>query len=144
MKLSGAPLYMKLPAPTLTVCPSCDEKLDGGDGRDVYGDGYGDGDGSSTSRSSFTFGSKHLYNSFTHPSAFCQLYTFTGQNTVIFVRGFSLVCTYICFELVQLIRAQTLYLMSKCNPLNFKKMFVNGLFDPFSLRNTKVIDVDSV
>ncbi|KAH9755929.1 homeobox-leucine zipper protein HAT9 [Citrus sinensis] len=71
MKLSGAPLYMKLPAPTLTVCPSCDEKLDGGDGRDVDGDGYGDGDGSSTSRSSFTFGSKHLYNSFTHPSAFC-------------------------------------------------------------------------
>lgn len=66
-KLSGAPPYTKLPAPTVTVCPSCDEKIDGGDARD----GDGDGDGSSTSRSSFTFGSKHPCNSFTHPSALC-------------------------------------------------------------------------
>lgn len=56
------PLYMPMPAATLTMCPSC-ERLGG-----VVGDG-----GASNKSSPFTMAPKphHLYNPYTHPSAAC-------------------------------------------------------------------------
>ncbi|KDP41563.1 hypothetical protein JCGZ_15970 [Jatropha curcas] len=58
-----APLYMQLPAATLTMCPSCERIGSGGDG------------GGSSSTSTLTVGPKppHFYTtaSFTHPSAAC-------------------------------------------------------------------------
>ncbi|KAF8410274.1 hypothetical protein HHK36_002799 [Tetracentron sinense] len=59
MKLSP-PIYMQLPAATLTICPSC-ERI-GGSG--ISGDG--------SSKSPFTMAPKpHFYNPLTHPSAAC-------------------------------------------------------------------------
>ncbi|KAK3030445.1 hypothetical protein RJ639_039202 [Escallonia herrerae] len=53
------PLYMQLPAATLTMCPSC-ERIGG-----IGGDNAG-------KSSSFAMAPKpHLYNPFTHPSAAC-------------------------------------------------------------------------
>ncbi|XP_043707911.1 homeobox-leucine zipper protein HAT9-like [Telopea speciosissima] len=55
------PLYMQLPAATLTMCPSC-ERIGG-----IAG-----GDGSSKTNNSFAMAPKtHFYNPFTHPSAAC-------------------------------------------------------------------------
>ncbi|XP_042484739.1 homeobox-leucine zipper protein HAT22-like [Macadamia integrifolia] len=60
------PLYMQLPAATLTMCPSC-ERIGGGGGG-----GIGGGDGSSKAINPFAMGPKtHFYNPFTHPSAAC-------------------------------------------------------------------------
>ncbi|OAY51059.1 homeobox-leucine zipper protein HAT22 [Manihot esculenta] len=54
----AAPLYMQLPAATLTVCPSCER--------------IGSGGGDATSTSTLTVGPKpHFYSPFTHPSAAC-------------------------------------------------------------------------
>ena len=51
----AAPLYMAMPAATLTMCPSCERICSGGDG---------------SSTGSFTLGQKpHFFNPFTHPSA---------------------------------------------------------------------------
>ncbi|OVA14562.1 Homeobox domain [Macleaya cordata] len=56
------PMYMQLPAATLTMCPSC-ERIGGGGGG-------GAADGSS--KNSFTMAPKpHFYNPFNHPSAAC-------------------------------------------------------------------------
>ncbi|CAL5417981.1 unnamed protein product [Camellia sinensis] len=53
-----APVYMQMPAATLTMCPSCER--------------IGDGSGENSSKSPFSIGAKpHFYNPFTHPSAAC-------------------------------------------------------------------------
>ncbi|KAF8377688.1 hypothetical protein HHK36_031072 [Tetracentron sinense] len=58
LKLSP-PLYMQLPAATLTMCPSCER---------IGGTGISD----NSSKSPFTMAPKpHFYNPFTHPSAAC-------------------------------------------------------------------------
>ncbi|KAF8404808.1 hypothetical protein HHK36_009698 [Tetracentron sinense] len=55
----ATPLYMQLPAATLTMCPSC-ERIGGGGG------------GGSSSKSPFTMAQKpRFYNPFTQPSAAC-------------------------------------------------------------------------
>ncbi|XP_062101375.1 homeobox-leucine zipper protein HAT22-like [Humulus lupulus] len=60
LKLSQ-PLYMHMPAATLTMCPSCER---------IGGVGVGAGDGAS--KSPFSMASKpHFYNPFTNPSAAC-------------------------------------------------------------------------
>lgn len=56
LKLTS-PLYMQLPAATLSMCPSC-EKIGGSSG------GGGSGSGASAGKS-------HFYNPFSHPSAAC-------------------------------------------------------------------------
>ncbi|PIA25031.1 hypothetical protein AQUCO_13300023v1 [Aquilegia coerulea] len=62
LKLSS-PLYMQLPAATLTMCPSC-EKIGGGSG--------GGGESKNRSKSPFTIATKpHFYNPFSNPSAAC-------------------------------------------------------------------------
>ncbi|XP_058069641.1 homeobox-leucine zipper protein HAT22-like [Magnolia sinica] len=59
-----SPLYMRLPAATLTMCPSC-ERIGGG-----AGNGRG---GNYSAKNSFAMPPKshHLYNPFTHSSAAC-------------------------------------------------------------------------
>ncbi|KAK4477427.1 hypothetical protein RD792_016648 [Penstemon davidsonii] len=53
------PLYMQLPAATLTMCPSC-ERIGGGGGAE------------NAAKSNFTMAPKpHFYNPFTNPSAAC-------------------------------------------------------------------------
>lgn len=53
-----APVYMQMPAATLTMCPSCKR--------------IGDGGAENSSKSPFSIGAKpHFYNPFTHPSAAC-------------------------------------------------------------------------
>ncbi|KAF2323923.1 hypothetical protein GH714_004101 [Hevea brasiliensis] len=53
----AAPLYMQLPAATLTMCPSCERINSGGD---------------ASSTNTLTVGPKpHFYSPFTHPSAAC-------------------------------------------------------------------------
>ncbi|XP_030496355.2 homeobox-leucine zipper protein HAT22 [Cannabis sativa] len=60
LKLTHQPLYMHMPAATLTMCPSCER----------IGAGVGAGDGAS--KSPFSMASKpHFYNPFTNPSAAC-------------------------------------------------------------------------
>ena len=55
------PLYMHMPAATLTMCPSC-ERIGGGVGVGVDG----------ASKSPFSMAPKpHFYNPFTNPSAAC-------------------------------------------------------------------------
>ncbi|KAL5707219.1 homeobox-leucine zipper protein [Ranunculus cassubicifolius] len=68
LKLTS-PLYMQLPAATLSMCPSC-EKIGGG----VVGGGGGGGGGEGASKptTQFTMATKsHFFNPFTHPSAAC-------------------------------------------------------------------------
>lgn len=56
------PLYMHMPAATLTMCPSC-ERIVGGVGGDVVG---------GSAKSPFSMAPKqHFYNPFTNPSAAC-------------------------------------------------------------------------
>ncbi|XP_043712278.1 homeobox-leucine zipper protein HAT22-like [Telopea speciosissima] len=65
LKLSP-PLYMQLPAATLTMCPSC-ERIGGGIGIGIGGGG----DGSSKANPYAMAPKTHFYNPFTHPSAAC-------------------------------------------------------------------------
>ncbi|KAH7567576.1 hypothetical protein JRO89_XS07G0095700 [Xanthoceras sorbifolium] len=58
LKVAAPPLYMEMPAATLTMCPSCEMICSSG------------GDGSSTTGPFNTLGPKpHFFNPFTHPSA---------------------------------------------------------------------------
>ncbi|MFS7973626.1 putative transcription factor homeobox-WOX family [Helianthus anomalus] len=58
LKLSSPPLYMQLPAATLTRCPSCERTADA--------------TSTATTRPSFTMAQKpHFFNPFTNPSAAC-------------------------------------------------------------------------
>jgi homeobox-leucine zipper protein len=63
----GQPLYMPMPAATLSMCPSC-ERLGGGGG----GGGGGGVNGGSSNKNNFSMAPKpHFYNPFTNSSAAC-------------------------------------------------------------------------
>ncbi|KAL3526926.1 hypothetical protein ACH5RR_011582 [Cinchona calisaya] len=67
LKLAQQPLYMQLPAATLTMCPSC-ERVGGGGG----GGGGGVGENASKNHPLIAMASKpHFFNPFTSPSAAC-------------------------------------------------------------------------
>ncbi|GAB2283055.1 homeobox-leucine zipper protein [Dionaea muscipula] len=65
LKLAQPPFYMRLPAATLTICPSC-ERMAGGGGAKTAAS-------STTTTTPFAVASKplHFYNPFTKPSAAC-------------------------------------------------------------------------